>query len=44
MHRKLESDKFPLDYGLERPLRNLRRVRSAKTTIMEEERMGQTVE
>ena len=44
MHRKPESDLFPLDTELERTLRNLRKVRSAETTIMIEERMGQTVE
>ena len=35
---------FPLDTELERTLRNLRKVKSAKTTIMAEERMGQTFE
>ena len=35
---------FTLDTELERTLRNLRKVRSAETTIMEDERMGQTVE
>ena len=44
MHRKPDSDLFPLDTKLERTLRNLRKVRSAETTIMENERMGQTVE
>ena len=44
MHRKPESDLFPLDTELERTLRNLRNVKSAETTIMAEERMGQTVE
>ena len=44
MHRKPESDLFPLDTELERTMRNLRKVRSAETTIMAEERMGQTVE
>ena len=44
MHRKLESDLFPLDTELERTLRNLRKVRSAETTIMADERMGQIVE
>ena len=44
MHRKPESDLFPLDTKLERTLRNLRKVRSAETTIMAEERMGQTIE
>ena len=31
---------FPLDTELERTLRNLRKVRSAETTIMADERMG----
>ena len=44
MHRKLELDLFPLDTKLERTLKNLRKVSSAETTIMAEERMGQTVE
>ena len=44
MHKKLESDMFPLDTELERTLRNLRKVRSAETKIMADERMGQTVE
>ena len=40
MHRKPESDLFPLDTELERTLRNLRKVKSEETTIMAEERMG----
>ena len=44
MHMKPASDLFPLDTELERTLRNLRKVRSAETTIMVDERMGQTVE
>ena len=44
MHRKLKLDLFPLDTKLERTFRSLRKVRSAETTIMVEERMGQTVE
>ena len=44
MHRKPESDMFLLDTELKRTLRNLRKVRSAETTIMADERMGQTVE
>ena len=44
MHRKPESYLFPLDTELVRTLRNLRKVKSAETTIMAEERMGQTVE
>ena len=43
MHRKPESDLFPLDIELERSLRDLRKVRSAETTNMADERMGQTV-
>ena len=35
---------FPLDTELERTLRNLRKDKSVETTIMAEERMGQTVE
>ena len=34
MHRKSESDLFPLDTELERTLRNLRKVRSVETEIM----------
>ena len=44
MHKKPESDLFPLDTDLERTLRNLRKVKSAETTIMADERMGQTVD
>ena len=44
MHRKLEPNMFPLDTELERTLRNLRKVRSAETSIMSDERMGQKVE
>ena len=44
MHRKLESNLFPLDTKLERTLRNLRKVRSAETENMADERMGQTVD
>ena len=43
MHRKPESDLFPLDTDLERTLRNLRKVRSAETTISADEIMGQTI-
>ena len=35
---------FSLDTELERTLRNLRKVRSTETTIMVDERMGQTIE
>ena len=44
MHRKPNLDLFPLDIELERTLRSFRKVRSAETTIMADERMGQTVE
>ena len=44
MHRKPESDLFPLDTELERTLRNLRKVRSAETIVMADERLGQIVE
>ena len=44
MHRKPESYLFSLDTELERTLRNLRKVKSAKTAIMEDEIMGQTGE
>ena len=44
MHRKLESDMFPVDTELERTLRNLRKIRSAETTIMADERTDQTDE
>ena len=44
MHKKPESNLFPLDTELERTLRNLRKVRSAEIEIMAEERMGQIVE
>ena len=44
MHRKPEPDMFPLDIELERTLSNLRKVRSAETTIMADGRMGQTVD
>ena len=30
MHRKLESDLFPIDFELERTLRSLRKVSRAK--------------
>ena len=44
MHKKPESDLFPLDTELERTLMNLRKVRSTETTIMADERIGQIVE
>ena len=44
MHRKLESDLFPLDTELEKTLRNLRKVRRVETIIMADERIGQTID
>ena len=44
MHRKPKSNLFPLDTKLERTLSNSRKVRSAETTIMADERMGLTVD
>ena len=40
MHRKPESDLLLLDTELERTLRNLKKVRNEKTTIMVDQRMG----
>ena len=34
MHRRLEAKLLPLDTELERTLRNLKKVRVAKTTVM----------
>ena len=36
MHRRLEAELLPLDIELESTLRNLKKVRVAKTTIMAE--------
>ena len=36
MHRKPETELLPLDTELERILRNLRKVKSAKSTTMAE--------
>ena len=44
MNKRAESNMFPLDTELERTLRNLRKVRSAETVSMVDERMGQTAE
>ena len=33
MHRKLEAELMPLDTELERTLRNMRKVKSAESTI-----------
>ena len=38
MHRKPEAELLPLDIELERTLRNMRKVRSAESTTMEEQR------
>ena len=40
MHRRLEVELLPLDTKIERTLRNLKKVRSAKEAIMEEQRQG----
>ena len=40
MHRKPESDLFPLDTELERTLRNLRNIKKEETVIIADERMG----
>ena len=37
MHRKPEAELLPLDTELERTLRNLKKVRSAKSEVMEEQ-------
>ena len=44
MHRKPESDLFPLDTELERTWRNLRKVRSVEIESMTDERMGEIVD
>ena len=38
MHRKLEAELLPLDIELEKTLRNLKKVRSAKSLVMVEKR------
>ena len=38
MHRKSKAELFPLDIKLERTLRNLRKVKSAESTTMPEQR------
>ena len=38
MHRKLEAELLPLDTELEKTLRNLKKVRSAESTVMEKQR------
>ena len=37
MHRKPESELLPLDIELERPLRNLEKVRSVESAVMAEQ-------
>ena len=44
MHRKLESDLFPVDSELERTLRSLRKVSIVEKATMENERIDQTIE
>ena len=36
MHRKPEAELLPLDTKLEKTLRNLKKVRSAESTVMAE--------
>ena len=38
MHRKPEVELLPLDIDLERTLRNMRRVKGAKSTTMTDQR------
>ena len=44
MHRKPESDLFPVDTELERTPRSLRKVSRAEKSTMEDERIDQTIE
>ena len=44
MHRKRESDLFPVDSELERTLRSLRKVSRTEKETMADERINQTVE
>ena len=44
MHRKPESDLFPVDSELERTLRSLRKVSKAEKGTMADERIDQTTE
>ena len=37
MHRRLEAELLSLDTELERTLKNLKKVRSAETTVMAEQ-------
>ena len=43
MHRKLESDMFPVDFELERTLRSLRKASIAEKATMADEIINQTV-
>ena len=38
MHRKLEAELLPLDTELEKTLRNLKKVRSAESSVIAEQR------
>ena len=44
MHRKPNSDLFPVDNELERTLRSLRKVSRVEKATMADERIDQTVE
>ena len=44
MHKKPESDLFPVDSDLERTLRSLRKVSRAEKATMADERIDQTVQ
>ena len=44
MHRKLDSDMFPIDTELERTLRSSMKVSRAEKETMADERIEQTVE
>ena len=44
MHKKPDSDLFPVDTELERTLRSLRKVSRAEKATMADERIDQTVE
>ena len=44
MHRKQDSDLFPVDTELERTLRSLRKTKRAENVAMADERHDQTKE
>ena len=44
MHRKQDSNMFPIDTELERTLRNLRKTKRAENAAMADERHDQTEE